>query len=468
LRVLEGSAPINSGIPGSAGTFRLAWVDRLKGISILWIFLNHASERLLGGPLIGNPYFGWPSFEARLHQLAPLRGYGVWNLPLNLFRYVGWTGDDAVGVFLLAAGFSLTWSLFAREQPSWTDYYRRRVLRIYPSWWLVHAVVLAAGVLGLFPLTMNFVLSALGLRFTSGTRYLYVGAWWFIPLILQLYAVFPLLWFAQRRWGPWAVFGASIFVCFVARGVGLVWLPNCVDPWLRGTVFVTRLAEFILGMALAGAMRTAPQAVDAWLRSRRGLGLSAMLYAGGTALALSWWGMIAAPLALTAGASGVLYPLLSRAFTGRHDPLSWAGRHSLSLFLVHHPFITAMVPKEPDAITAVAMAGVGLAFVASVIAALALESVLVLGEAAWRRWGATGHPSLPILRTDRQEIPLERVPAPKLNESGEGLRGILGALEDDLEKESLRLERGDSTPRSPVLPPGASPQTLLRPIDAKP
>src|SRR3954470_7568447 len=142
---------------------RIAWVDRLKGVALLWVFLNHASERLLGGPLINNPFPGWPPFDVRLRQLAPLTGHGLWTLPLNLFRYVGWTGDEGVGVFLLAAGFGLTWSLLGSNAPSWGEFYRRRVLLSYPTWLLLHALVLVAGVLRLFPINANFVLSALGL-----------------------------------------------------------------------------------------------------------------------------------------------------------------------------------------------------------------------------------------------------------------------------------------------------------------
>ena len=48
------------------------WLDLLKAVAILWIFLNHAVERVLGSPYIANPNFHWPPFSERLAQLAPV------------------------------------------------------------------------------------------------------------------------------------------------------------------------------------------------------------------------------------------------------------------------------------------------------------------------------------------------------------------------------------------------------------
>jgi peptidoglycan/LPS O-acetylase OafA/YrhL len=369
---------------------RLVWIDRLKGVGLIWVFLNHLSERMLGGPLIGNPFPGWPPLEARVRQLAPLTGHGFGDLPLNLFRYIGWSGDNGVGVFLLAAGFGLTWGLLGSGVRPWSDFYRRRVLRIYPSWLLLHALVFAAGLIGLFALDANFLLSAIGLRVTSASLYLYVPAWWFITLLLQLYAVFPLLWGALRRWGPWTFFAASTLLGFFARGVGLAGFEDYLDPWLRGGVFITRLPEFALGMALAAAFRSAPVLIDARLRSWRGVAVAALLFVVGCGLALTWWGMIAAPLALTAGACGLLYPLLARPSGFKRDLLAWTGAHSLSLYLVHHPVIAFVASKEPAVFSAFVIARMGLALGVTVVAGIAFESVFVVYGAARRRWGTGG------------------------------------------------------------------------------
>ncbi|HVR86075.1 MAG TPA: acyltransferase family protein, partial [Planctomycetota bacterium] len=124
---------------------RVLWVDRLKGLAILWILLNHGSELIWGGPHIGNPGVGWPPFSERLSQLLPLNGDGLWSLPLNVFRYVGWLGDQAIALFLIASGFSLVASLQKRrssEKVHWREFYARRLWRLYPLWWAVHLLLL--------------------------------------------------------------------------------------------------------------------------------------------------------------------------------------------------------------------------------------------------------------------------------------------------------------------------------------
>ena len=37
---------------------RLLWVDWLKGIALIWIFINHAVEAVFGGAYLGNPFYG--------------------------------------------------------------------------------------------------------------------------------------------------------------------------------------------------------------------------------------------------------------------------------------------------------------------------------------------------------------------------------------------------------------------------
>src|ERR1700742_3807232 len=93
---------------------RLIWIDRLKAVALLWIFLNHASERLLGSPYLANPAQNWPPFSERLSQLQPLMGLGIWHVPVNLFRYIGWLGDQGVGLFLILSGFGLARGYLSR------------------------------------------------------------------------------------------------------------------------------------------------------------------------------------------------------------------------------------------------------------------------------------------------------------------------------------------------------------------
>lgn len=334
---------------------RQPWLDLLKGSAILWIFLNHLSERLLGSADIGNPHAHWPPFEERLAQLRPLKGHGVWDLPLNLFRYVGWWGDHAVGLFLILSGLALAWGLCGRAEgttPGVREFYRRRLARLFPLWWGAHLLFLFWGILGagsgLQP-GLKSVLSLLGVRFLPSLLYYGVPAWWFFGLILQLYAVTPLLWKVQQRWGPARLLALCGAVGFGARAVGLLEFGPLIDFWQRGGIFVTRLPEFGLGMSLAVWLHRQPAEADRRLRSPLFLILASMAVVAGSALALTLLGMTVAPLLISAGAFVLLYAVWKRREASRGivaRACSWMGRHSYSLFLVHQPLILSVIPQD--------------------------------------------------------------------------------------------------------------------------
>jgi len=368
------------------------WVDSLKGLALAWVFINHLCERVLEFPIIGNPTTYWPPLVDRIRQLAPVRGHGFWDVPLNLFRYVGLTGDQGVGLFLFAGGFGLAWSLFHRGMGGgWLEFGRRRVLRLYPMWLVLHGAILAGGLVGMFTLNSGFLLSVIGLRVTVSTFYAYIPAWWFFTLLIQLYVVFPLLWTGLNRWGPFRLMALSAAGCFAARALGLAYFDTSLDIWLRGSVFITRLPEFVLGMVVARALFVDPK-VESRLRGAGSLLAALGIYVLGTALALTWWGNAVSPLLLVAGAVGLLYPILARASS--KNVLGWFGRRSLSIFLIHHPIVVALVPMNPEVVTAGVVGRMAAAVVVTIIAGLALERAMdivpkILG-ASRRRWGTRG------------------------------------------------------------------------------
>lgn len=407
---------------------RLPWLDALKGAALLWIVLNHVSEAVWGGPHLANPTRRWPELTERFGQFAPLSGHGLWDVPLNLLRWLGWTGDQGVQLFLIASGFGLAWGLLAGRRPataaptgvgaasapgaaagtgaapSWCDlpplplgwFFRRRVARVYPLWWGAHLLFLVPAFAlgwGIFSLSKELLLSLAGLRVTPPSFYWAFPAWWFIGLLLQLYAVFPLLWAGLRRWGPGRLLAVCVVAGLAARAAVLLLLPG-VDMWLRGAVFVTRLPEFALGVALAAWLARDRAGVDAWLRRPGTVALGALAWLAGMGLSGTWWGMTAAPLLLGAGAFTVLYAALGgRAGRGAgggggaREPaiLAWAGRHSYALFLVHHPLIMLLLERDRPSVL-----GGALAVALTAPAALLLERGTAAAQArvaAWRERG---------------------------------------------------------------------------------
>src|SRR5262249_6647821 len=142
-------------------------------------------------------------------------------------------------------------------------------------WWATHLFFLVPCLLlgrGLDPVAGTFWLDLLGVRLTPYQLYYFAPSWWYVGLLVQLCAVYPLLWIALRRAGPGRFLAWTLAVAFAVRGAGLLAFDHAfegyLDAWSRGAIFVTRLPEFALGMALASWMQAAPAATDARLRAR--------------------------------------------------------------------------------------------------------------------------------------------------------------------------------------------------------
>jgi peptidoglycan/LPS O-acetylase OafA/YrhL len=381
----------------SPKSVRLAWVDLIKALALIWIVVNHISERIFGSPLIANPTADWPPLAERLAQLRPLTGYGVWDIPLNLLRYVGWSGDQGVQLFLIVSGFGLTWGLLARyglASFDLPDFYRRRAMRIYPLWWGAHLLFMMSWLLlgkGLSVTDPSTYISMVGIRVTPELLYYFAPAWWFFGLLIQLYLVYPLLWEGLRRFGPLWLLVVSCVVAFFARAVGLTFLSSYMDAWLRGAFFITRLSEFALGISLAAWTYQAPDRTGRQWSSPLTLVAALVAYGIGTALSLTFTGMIVAPFLVGSAAFVLLYAALRRvSATNALARLGkWIGQHTYSLFLMHHPFILLLVPAGPASSVRSAV-GIAAAALLTVISALALERAVDMVLAILGRWQKQG------------------------------------------------------------------------------
>ncbi|MFZ2055452.1 MAG: acyltransferase family protein, partial [Candidatus Aminicenantales bacterium] len=333
----------------------LSWLDLAKATAIAWIIFNHIVERLFGYPYIGNPTEHWPSLVDRIRQLTPLEGFGLWNVPVNLARYLGWLGDQGVTLFLIASGFGLTWGLLERRETAHLSagaFFMRRAGRIYPPWWSVHLIFIASALVigwGLSLTDIRTILSFAGIRIIPGLFYYFSPAWWYVGLIIQLYLVFPLLWKGLHRVGPARLLVLATLLCFISRALGFVFFESYLDAWQRGGVFITRLAEFAFGMSFAWWLNRDQGGLRKRLRSWSFVAPAIFIYILGLALSLSLAGMVLAPFLLGSTAFIFAYLILSgkwAALLQRSVVLAWAGRHSYSLYLFHHPFVLLLVPAS--------------------------------------------------------------------------------------------------------------------------
>lgn len=385
--------------PASSAS-RLLWLEQIKGVAIGWIVLNHISERIFGYPYIANPSAEWPPLAQRIEQLQPLSGTAVWSVAANLLRYVGWCGDQGVQLFLIAAGFGLTWSLLQRsagERLRLRDFYRARATRIYPLWWAAHTAA-AVGFVALAReeviATPAFLLSALGIRITPELLYFVVPAWWYVGCLLQIYLIYPLLWWGLRRYGHGALLLAAVATISV-RAAGLLSMHDWLDAWSRGVWCITRLPEFLFGMWLATRINDGGASFVEAIRGATVRLLSVLLYAAGMLLSLTLLGMSVAPALL----GGSLFVLLL-GFLSAGSPHSaparmagWLGTHSYALYLVHQPLLHAFLPRDAAQLpVAQVTLGTILGVPSTLFAALLLEWLVRMVPSTWR--GLRRHPRL--------------------------------------------------------------------------
>ena len=221
---------------------RLLWLDISKALAICCVVYFHFFRTYFEHGSI--PPADWSGFAA---SIATILRY-VW-------LQVSGLGFHAVSVFIILSGWALMQSTASRAAAgpvSWGAWYRARFLRLYPMYWVAHLVYLVSPfVARLEPVDSRIVLSLLGLRFVDITmNFMYLNAaWWYFSMLIQFYLIFPLLFWAAQRLGPWTFLLIACAVGFFARYLMLIVYPQD-GLWILGGFAICRLPEFALGMAL--------------------------------------------------------------------------------------------------------------------------------------------------------------------------------------------------------------------------
>jgi peptidoglycan/LPS O-acetylase OafA/YrhL len=343
--------------PQAIQQFSRIWIQSIKGIAILGIILNHIIEPLFGAPLIGFPSGDWGSLSDRFVQLQPL-SLGLWTIPINLLRYLGWMGNYGVALFIIASGFGLTMSQLRRTSDpnalsrnafNYRKFWLSRCERIYPMWLVIHAVFIISWLVtgwGLSATNWRTWVSLSGWRIVPSTPYYFAGAWWFIGLILQLYLLYPLLWKGFWQWGAKRFLGYACLLGFGVRAIGFFGLPQLISAFSMGIFGIARLPEFALGMVLAYAVTEFPRQTDQFIR--KSIWVSLALWVVGTAAGLTLSGAIFFHFLTGSGLSLLFYLAFSKAISGQCSAIvaicCWFGRHSYSLFLIHGPILVLLLP----------------------------------------------------------------------------------------------------------------------------
>src|SRR5438874_8643434 len=323
---------------------RLQWLDVSKGLAILFVVYFHFFRTVFEHYQL--PPNDWSSATAAMMSI--LRS-GWWQ--------VSGLGFHAVGAFIILSGWTLMQSTMVRAESdhvAWGKWYFARFVRLYPMYWVAHLVYLVSPfVARLEPVDERIILSLLGLRFINiEMNFMYLNAaWWYFAMLIQFYLIFPLLFWAAKR------FGASMFLLITcALGFLVRYLMLDVYPvhglWTLGGFAVCRLPEFALGMAL-GMWHARPV-------------LSERSESNGSTSRVEWFllrgpgllaGVILYPLALKLYDNGIAYVfcdfgtgaccflaivgvagLISRV-AGLAKVIGLVGVYSYGLYLIHQPYV---------------------------------------------------------------------------------------------------------------------------------
>jgi len=178
-----------------------AQTDILKGIGILMIVLHNYFHNLL--PIIGEQEFLFsPPAAQRFWQTLTTRPQEFARI---FFSYFGHYGVQ-IFIFLSAYGFTRK---YAGKSLKYTEFFTQRSVKIYSAFLSCVLLYVAlgwakeyfSGEKVLFWKSIFWKLSALS-NFVPGEALSPVGPWWFFSLIIQIYAVFPLLLKWHLRRGP--------------------------------------------------------------------------------------------------------------------------------------------------------------------------------------------------------------------------------------------------------------------------
>jgi peptidoglycan/LPS O-acetylase OafA/YrhL len=312
---------------------RLLWLDIAKGLAILIVAYFHFFRTYFEHGIL--PPADWSGLAAGAVTILRL----VW------FKVSG-LGFHAVGVFIILSGWTLMQSTARRAESgsvAWGTWYRARFLRLYPMYWVAHLVYLVAPfVARLEPVDSRIVLSLLGLRFIDiQMNFMYLNAaWWYFSMLIQLYLIFPLLFWAARRLGPWTFLFIACATGFFARYLLLIVYPQN-GLWVLGGFAICRLPEFALGMSLAMWHARSSERVEWFLLRGTGFVVGLLLYPAALQLYHGLYEYIFSDFATgvccmleIVGVAGLI-----SLFRKPAKIFGLVGVYSYGLYLTHQPYV---------------------------------------------------------------------------------------------------------------------------------
>ncbi len=170
-----------------------------------------------------------------------------WNIPDALFSFLGHYG---VELFIFCSGYGLCKQFLKKKPESYKSYIVPKVLKIY--------LLLLVGLISCFVFLMDngwmwflkYAVLCVTMVRNFSVYYLYagVGPWWYFSLVIQLYLLFPLLFYILKRYQKKGLY-LSLLVSYV-----LIYALTPIADMVRFPIYgncIGHLPEFILGIGFA-------------------------------------------------------------------------------------------------------------------------------------------------------------------------------------------------------------------------
>lgn len=199
------------------------WLDLLRGIAVIAIVIHHW--------LLFMPYQN-SKLATFIHTIA----------------------GTFVHLFFVISGFGLTVAYFQRKHFSWKKWAQRRFLRLIIPYWIIITITIAlvnlfhSAIPNLIP--KNFSWRVL-IAYLTFFRNFYSPAWelnptfWFMPVILGLYLLFPICIKILEKFGVIVLLSICITITYASIYFFLEWSTTH-----QSALPLFHLAEFSLGMSL--------------------------------------------------------------------------------------------------------------------------------------------------------------------------------------------------------------------------
>ncbi|BCF96646.1 hypothetical protein PPGU19_012150 [Paraburkholderia sp. PGU19] len=295
------------------GKETIAWIDNMRLLAMVGVLSFHFW------------IFFYPMAH-NVHQLLASRER-ILGLPFQL----GWEADD---LFFVVSGLGLALSLHGKK-PDWLSFIVARAKRIYVPYWLTVVAIFAfqgaSMVAGQWdkpfggPFTesdwiYNFLL------LLSNTSNPFSSHYWFLYVLVELYVLFPALYWLIKRFGIRALVVLLIFhAAWLRHPVGL-------GPLTGASTVIYWMASFCIGIFVGVKLGEDRANTERWLKRLLPLGV-VMFVAGSALIYRKPFDPITHPL-LGGGGVIVAYAICSLPW---HLPR--LSKISFEVYLVHMPFV---------------------------------------------------------------------------------------------------------------------------------